>query len=109
MAEGSKSPAVQALEIEQAKQRNQNTKGDLDKALEDTFPASDPVSQTFTAIPSGRTDPAEAHRVRNSTDDNGSVQTSSGYPDTIRSWIRERPLTAVALTAAVAWILGASR
>ncbi len=38
MAEGSKSPAVQALEIEQAKQREQEGKGDLDKALEDTFP-----------------------------------------------------------------------
>ncbi|UVV70990.1 hypothetical protein [Brucella anthropi] len=50
----SSSPAVQAYELEKARQRQEEDKGDLDKGLEDTFPASDPVSHTITSVPAGR-------------------------------------------------------
>ncbi|MGE7368698.1 hypothetical protein ACQKKX_06440 [Neorhizobium sp. NPDC001467] len=42
-----KSPAVEALEQEQAMQRER--KAELDEGLENTFPASDPISATGTA------------------------------------------------------------
>jgi hypothetical protein len=60
------SPAVQSLKIERATQRVRAKKGELDKGLEDTFPASDPVSVTRTSIPAGRADADEAERVRQS-------------------------------------------
>ncbi len=100
------SPAVQAYELEKARQREQEDKGDLDKGLEDTFPASDPVSHTITSVPAGRTDPKEAERVKANLPEN---QQSDGAANGIRGWIKENPLTAVALTAAVAWIFGATR
>jgi len=59
-----KSSAVESMEQEQAKQRKKGAKGHLDKGLEDTFPASDPVSTTSTGIPSGRADTDEAERVK---------------------------------------------
>lgn len=46
-----KSPAVEALEQEQAAQARAGHDDGLDGALEDTFPASDPVSATVTSIP----------------------------------------------------------
>jgi hypothetical protein len=59
------SPAVESMKREQAAQRRRARKGDLDKGLEDTFPASDPVSITGSSIPLGRTDADEAERVKN--------------------------------------------
>lgn len=100
------SPAVQAYELEKARQREEEEKGDLDKGLEDTFPASDPVSHTITSVPAGRTDPQEAERVKASSPEH---QASEGAVASVRGWIKENPLTAVALTAAVAWIFGATR
>ncbi len=58
------SPAVESMKREQARQRRKGSKGELDKGLEDTFPASDPVSITRTSIPAGRTDHEEAERVK---------------------------------------------
>lgn len=72
----SKSPAVQSMLDEQATQRESAREGHLDKGLEDTFPASDPVSATNTSIPAGRTDPDEAARVANDP----SSATESEYP-----------------------------
>ena len=50
-----KSPAVKSLEREQRKQEHVSAAEELDdeleEGLEDTFPASDPVSVTSTAIP----------------------------------------------------------
>lgn len=63
-----KSPAVESMKQEQAEQRRNTAKGHLDKALEDTFPASDPISTTSTGIPSGRTDADEAERVKKDPD-----------------------------------------
>lgn len=52
------SPAVVALEQEQARQRLERPESDLDSGLKNTFPASDPVSSTITAIPTGTADTA---------------------------------------------------
>ncbi len=47
-----KSPAVEALEQEQAHQ-SQDAQSELDAGLKGSFPASDPVSATKTSIPIG--------------------------------------------------------
>ncbi|KRB49322.1 hypothetical protein ASE04_18740 [Rhizobium sp. Root708] len=56
------SPAVRSMLNEQAKQRSRS-KDQLDRGLEESFPASDPVSATTTSIPSGRVDADEASRL----------------------------------------------
>lgn len=50
-----KSPAVKSLEREKRTQkRNANDREEeLDEGLEDSFPASDPVSVTSSSIPGG--------------------------------------------------------
>ena len=57
-----KSPAVEAYENEQAAQRDRHPETELDRGLKDTFPASDPVSTTITAIPAGTVAPTESVR-----------------------------------------------
>jgi len=49
MVQRTESPAVKSLQQEQARQADAGSKGKLQKGLEDTFPASDPVSATNTA------------------------------------------------------------
>ncbi|MBY5868445.1 hypothetical protein [Rhizobium leguminosarum] len=68
MANPNESPAVQSMRKEQAEQRKQARKDELDKAIEDTFPASDPVSATHTSIPAGRSDVEAAERVKREPD-----------------------------------------
>ncbi|MBO9097741.1 hypothetical protein J5287_00975 [Rhizobium sp. K1/93] len=58
------SPAAQSLKQEQADQRTTAAKGELDTGLEDSFPASDPVSMTTSSISGGRTDVEEAEKVK---------------------------------------------
>lgn len=156
------SPAARSMEIEQASQRERASKGDLDTGLEDTFPASDPVSITSTAVPSGRVDGDEADRVRqqsgeeenyplvdkalrstgegrHSSDGIGASRdgvralkrdvdrlgdTASeiasgatslaqaevrGFVQDVEARIRERPIAAVAIVAALAFVFGATR
>lgn len=156
------SPAVQSMEIEQAKQRGIAAKDGLDTGLEDSFPASDPVSATRTDVPAGRTDADEADRVRRQSRetneefplvdeairstgeerrsarvDNGrdalaalrrdvdrmagtASEFASGATSLARSEartfvkgvedkIRERPITAVAVVAAIAFVFGTTR
>ncbi len=62
MAQDNESPAVQSIKKEQAAQRNRRRKSELQEGLEDTFPASDPVAATSTAIPSGTVPPSAARR-----------------------------------------------
>jgi hypothetical protein len=100
------SPAVQSFEQEKARERESEAEGDLDRALEDTFPASDPVSYTTTSIPTGRTRAEEAKRVKTSP---ATDSPAENIGDRIRGWIKANPLTAVAVTTAVAWIFGATR
>jgi hypothetical protein len=53
-----KSPAVKSLEREKRKQERKSQTGgleeeELEEGLEDSFPASDPVSVTSSTIPGG--------------------------------------------------------
>jgi hypothetical protein len=50
-----KSPAVKSLEREKRTQKQQadEREEELEEGLEDTFPASDPVSVTSSSIPGG--------------------------------------------------------
>jgi len=52
-----KSAAVRSLEDERAK--DANTEQELEEGLEDTFPASDPVSVTSSSIPGGPAKPGK--------------------------------------------------
>src|SRR4051812_15125873 len=61
------SPAVQSMLAEQKIQSDTGRDGSLDTGLEDSFPASDPVSATITSIPAGRADVVEATRVTEQT------------------------------------------
>lgn len=47
--QGGQSPAVQSLKEEQSRQARPSQEGELQKGLEDTFPASDPVSAANTS------------------------------------------------------------
>jgi len=113
MPDNGKSPAVISMEAEQARQRSLDAKGDLNRGLEDTFPASDPVSMVSTGVPSGRADTDEAARVHGNDD---AYTTGPTAPATnanpivsdLRRLIRENPLTAIGVVAAIAFIWGAS-
>jgi ElaB/YqjD/DUF883 family membrane-anchored ribosome-binding protein len=147
---------------EQALQRESASKGELETGLEDTFPASDPVSITHTAVPAGRADIDEADRVRLQPDpaeefplveealrstgdgrrslEGGDVGRDGlhalrrdadriagtaaemasgatslarsevrGFVRDVESKIRERPIAAVAIVAALAFVFGATR
>lgn len=110
-----KSPAVVSIEREQAQQRASQAKGNLDTGLEDSFPASDPVSMISTGIPAGRTDTHEATRVHAGADAyNTDVSTDRPAPGgalfaDIGKVVRENPLTAAGVVAAIAFLLGATR
>ncbi|MDO3434461.1 hypothetical protein QWJ46_17430 [Rhizobium sp. CBN3] len=152
------SPAVQSLRKEQAEQRKQSRKGELDKAIEDTFPASDPVSATHTSIPAGRSDVEAAERVKREPDPTAidqeyplvdqalrssdrfnadreelrALQKEAGrmaesaselasgtarlakaearsFVQDMEDRIRQQPLTAAAIVAAIAFVYGATR
>ena len=51
-SEAKKSPAVRSLERSSASKKKLKEE-ELEEGLEDTFPASDPVSVTSTSIPGG--------------------------------------------------------
>ncbi|WP_431323376.1 hypothetical protein [Rhizobium sp. YTU87027] len=146
------SPAVKSMMKEQAEQKRRARRGELDKGLEDTFPASDPLSVTQTNIATGRTDTDAAERVKVETDKypvesveedrddrrqtfgknlrslrqdanrlTGSVSAvASGSVDTARAQartlledvedkVREKPITALAIVAAAAFVFGLTR
>ena len=108
-----KSPAVVSMKQEQARQRRSAANGDLDDGLEQTFPASDPVSMTVSSIPAGRTVADEAERVRVNPDPTALasdvVDEARTVLTDVEKIIRERPLTAVGIVAAVAFLFGATR
>lgn len=60
MTTQTESPAVQSLQQEQDKQKKKAGKGELQEGLEDTFPASDPVSATNPAVTNVHADPQDA-------------------------------------------------
>ncbi|MBX4953898.1 hypothetical protein [Rhizobium lentis] len=85
MPNPNESPAVQSMRKEQAEQRKQARKGELDKAIEDTFPASDPVSATHTSIPAGRSDVEAAERVKREPDPTALDQEDTLVDQALRS------------------------
>lgn len=115
MPDNEKSPAVISMEAEQARQRSREAKGDLDRGLEDTFPASDPVSMVSTGVPSGRTDLDEAARVHGNADAYPAESNAATAADAktllsdVRKLVRESPLSAVGFVAAIAFVWGATR
>ncbi len=108
-----KSPAVQAYEDEKARQRDRKTDDDLNRGLEDTFPASDPISMTRTSVPAGRIDTGEAERVNANTDTAVPTYFAASHADTvlgsIRTIIRNQPLMAMGIVAAVGYLWGVTR
>ncbi|MBD9453931.1 hypothetical protein IB244_20650 [Rhizobium sp. RHZ02] len=145
------SPAVKSMQKEQSEQRRRARQGGLDQGLEDSFPASDPVSATTTGVPTGRTDPEVAERVKSEPDPYTTESTNSdplrpgsigeniralrldtnrlaksvsgvasdsvevakaragSLLDDIKETVRDRPITAVAVVAALAFVFGATR
>lgn len=123
-----KSAAVEAFEAEQTQQGSTNL---LDEGLETTFPASDPVSATTTAIPpgTGRRASSDAPRVdqalesiverRNAPyveprdqvaalrDEVESLQYRA--TDNVRNGIRRNPWQAIGLAAVFGFIVGITR
>jgi ElaB/YqjD/DUF883 family membrane-anchored ribosome-binding protein len=155
MPDPKNSPAVQSMLDEQSAQREAAKKGNLETGLEDSFPASDPVSATHTSVSSGRTDVGEADRIRDKREDDsyplvdealrsvGDAGRSAGgnvralrrdaerisesageiasgaagltkakaraFWSDIEDRVRARPLSAVGIVAALAFVWGASR
>jgi hypothetical protein len=108
-----KSPAVKSLQKERAAQLGRDAKTDLDSALDDSFPASDPISMSSTSIPSGRTDADRAERVRGEPDPTAPasemVQANRSLFGDVGNWIAEKPIAAAAVVAAVSYLFGSTR
>ena len=85
------SPAAESYRRENERQ---TVRAELDEALEETFPASDPVSATRTTTPG-----------------KALVETidTEGLRATVESRIRVRPFAAVALAAGLGFIFGLTR
>jgi hypothetical protein len=102
-----------SLEKEQAWQRSKGGEAELHSALEDTFPASDPVSMTVSSVPTGRTNADEAERVRVNPDPADMTPKISEDVTTIvddmRKLLRKNPFTSVGIVAAVAYLWGQTR
>lgn len=124
-----KTPAVEALEAEQARQRSVNP---LEEGLEDTFPASDPVSATTTAMPfdghreaersdaprvdealesilEHRNDPYVEPREQLAALRDEAESLRYRAAEDLRSRIRGNPWQAVGLAAVVGFIVGMTR
>jgi ElaB/YqjD/DUF883 family membrane-anchored ribosome-binding protein len=147
MQKPSDSPAVQSLRSERA-QSHVDCDDDITGGLEDTFPASDPVSATHTAaanVISDQTtrsesfplveealdatgadaselDQSKVHSLRRdavriadqaSEVASGAASLAKSEASSIlhdfKEKIRQRPLTAVGIVAAIAWVWGATR
>jgi hypothetical protein len=148
MANPTKSPAVEAYDKHKDEQRA-GQEDSLDEGLEDTFPASDPVSATqstttTTYDPNAAIDEERYPLVEEAMRSTGEIG-KSGVQDrtstfrrdasrlsdrasevasgavavgkgevksalqSLKGIIRERPLTAVGIVAALAWFWGATR
>ncbi len=85
------SPAAESYPRENERQA---VRAELDDALEDTFPASDPSSATGTTKPG-----------------NTKLETidSEGFQATVKRKIRARPFAAISLAAGLGFIFGLTR
>jgi hypothetical protein len=107
------SPAVASLRKERSAQLGRDARTDLDRALEDSFPASDPISMGSTSIPSGRTDADRAERVRAEPDPTAPAsemaQANRSLYGDVGNWIAEKPIAAAAVVAAFSYLFGSTR
>ena len=101
MPEQNKSPAVQSLLMEQKQQRSRPA-NELDKALADTFPASDPASLTHTAVAGGTG--LEENRPGSQEQSNNKLAAFA-----VERRIRERPIAALLAAAAIGFVFGVTR
>lgn len=116
-----KSQAVEALENEQVTSSQRNN--DLDEALEQTFPASDPVAATtkgaaddaprvdeaLQSILDHRNDPYIEPREKIAALRDEAESLSYRAAGDIRSRIRRNPWQAVTLAAATGFLFGLTR
>ncbi|MBM7045491.1 MULTISPECIES: hypothetical protein [Rhizobium] len=119
MPTSKQSPAVQSMRKEQKEQRTRARMSELDTGLEGTFPASDPISATRSAVSVVRVDAEAANSAMRQQPALGSPLVSktphiakAGGRSAVREIedrIRKQPLTAVAVVAALAWVFGAMR
>jgi ElaB/YqjD/DUF883 family membrane-anchored ribosome-binding protein len=127
MKEQPVSPAVISLLNEQAEQTTRR-KTRLDKGLEDTFPASDPVSVTNSATATGTTPPEsdtgsreqlrtmrrDVENLRHRIGATGAgtsrmARVEATIQRRLRRAVSEKPLATLGLVAAVAFLLGTMR
>ncbi len=148
MADPTKSPAVQSYNAEKSRRRAANP-DTLEQGLEDSFPASDPVSavqpSVATTVGGKSTDARDGaplvDEALRSTGELGGLEHHGGVRSlrrdaqrlsdqasevasgvvavgkaeaksilqSVEDIVKERPLTAVGLVAAVAWFWGATR
>jgi hypothetical protein len=101
MPEQNQSPAVQSLLKEQKQQRSRPA-NELDKALEDTFPASDPASVTHTAVVGG----AGLEGDRSGYQEQSNTKLAAVA---VERRIRERPIAALLAAAVVGFVFGVTR
>ena len=83
------SPAAESYRLEQERQ---NHRAELDEALEDTFPASDPVSMTHTT---------RSGKAPSSVD--------KSMFQRVEEIVRDRPIAAITVAAALGYIYGLTR
>ncbi len=147
MADPNKSPAVQSYNADKARRRSAD-RDTLEQGLEDTFPASDPVSATQSSVASTldgnaandrddallvdeafrstgelggkhrggvRSLRRNAERLSDQASEVASGAVAVGKAEaksvlqSVEDIVKERPLAAVAIVAAVAWFWGATR
>ncbi len=148
MADPNKSPAVRSYNADKARRRSAD-RDNLEQGLEDTFPASDPVSATQSSVAStidgnaanDRDDAPLVDEALRSTGELGGIEHGGGVRalrrdavrlsdrasevasgavavgkaeaksvlQSVEDIVKERPLAAVAIVAAVAWFWGATR
>lgn len=116
MPERNESPAVQSLRKEQKRQQRNGPASELDKALENTFPASDPASVTHTSAmgaialedKAGDTPGSVLARRK---DQSGSSMGSNTDLSTlgIGRRIREKPIASVLAAMAIGFAFGLTR
>lgn len=116
MSERSETPAVQSLRKEQKRQQRSRPASELDKALEGTFPASDPASATHTSVLGGialedKAGDASGDGLARRKDQSGSAMEANTDLGTfgVGRRIREKPIASVLAAMAIGFAFGITR
>lgn len=116
MPERNESPAVQSLRKEQKRRQRNGPASELDKALENTFPASDPASVTHTSAmgaialedKAGDTPGSVLARRKDQSGSSMGSNTDLGTLGIGRR-IREKPIASVLAAMAIGFAFGLTR